>query len=132
MKLEVNVRATMRRLSEDSLNQIYVDTFNRIFEVEGFARSIAMQAFSWLLSMQEALTPTAFLAAISSMDADYQIELNISDLIGICFNMIVLDSKLNVLRFAHVSIQEFLEAKADFVPQRTHRLAAISCLNVCM
>ena len=132
MKLEIDIRTKMRRLSEDTLDQLYADTFDRITGGESFARSTAMQAFSWLLSMQEALTPAAFLAAISTTDTDHHIELDLSNLIDICFNMIVLDSKLNVLRFAHVSIQEFLEAKADFGPQRTHRLAAMSCLNVCM
>ena len=122
----------MRRLSKDSLNQLYAEIFSKISAAEPFARSTAIQTFSFLLCMQETLSPTAFLAAIAKTNPNQQVELKLSELLDICFNMVVLDSKLNVLRFAHVSVQEFLETKPDLAAQHAHRLAAMSCLNVCM
>ncbi|KAL8707486.1 MAG: hypothetical protein Q9225_007745, partial [Loekoesia sp. 1 TL-2023] len=117
----------------DGLHRIIQDAAN-VVKISGpgkSARNIAMQAFSWLLCTQEALSPAAFLNAISVMQSDQQ-DLELSDLLNICFNLIVLDSKLNVVRFAHTSIQEFLEAKVDFAPSRIHALAATSCLRACM
>lgn len=132
MKLELDVRNAMRRLSEDSLNQLYSDSFSRISAGEIFARNTALQTFSWLLCMQEALHPNAFVTAIAMKDLDGQQQLSVSDLIDTCLNLVVLDSKLNILRFAHVSFQEFLETKPEFSRSRVHSLAAISCLHICM
>lgn len=122
----------MRRLSEDSLNQLYAEIFSRISAAESFAPSTAIQTFSFLLCMHEALSPTAFLAAISRTHPNHLVELKLADLLNMCVNMVVLDSKLNVLRFANVSVQEFLEMQPDLATHRVHRLAAMSCLNTCM
>lgn len=132
MKLEADVRAAMPKLSSDTLESLYADTFERISTGETFARKIAIQAFSLLMCLQEPLSPAAFLTAIAMADPHHRhLEFNLSDLLDTCFNLVVLDSKLNVLRFAHVSVQEFLESKPDLAPCCNHRLAAMSCLNVC-
>ena len=122
----------MRKLPMDSLKQLYDEAFRKVFTAEPFARSIAIKSFSFLLCMQETLSPTAFLAAIAGTDPKYQAQLELPELLTICFNMLVLDSKLNVVRFAHVSVQEFLETQSDLATHHTHRLAAMSCLNTCM
>lgn len=132
MQHEIDVRRAMQRLSEDSLNRLYADTFSKISTADPFARSIAMQTFSFLLCMQEILSTTAFLAAIARMDPNRQVELKLHDLLKMCFNMVVLDPKLNVLRFSHVSVQEFLETQPNLAAHHVHRLAAISCLSMCM
>jgi hypothetical protein len=122
----------MQRLSENSLNRLYADIFSKIFTTESFTRSIAMRTFSFLLCMQETLSSTTFLTAIARTNSNCQAELKLSDLLKICFNMIVLDSKLNILRFAHVSIQEFLETQPDLTTHHAHELAAMSCHDMCM
>ncbi len=132
MQHEIDVRRAMQRLSEDSLNRLYADTFSKISTAEPFTRSTAMRTFSFLLCMQETLSSTAFLTAIARTDSNCQAELKLPDLLKICFNMVVLDSKLNILRFAHVSVQEFLETQPDLATHHAHRLAAMSCLNMCM
>ena len=132
MQHEIDVRRAMQQLSKDSLNQLYADTFNKMLVAEPFARSTAIQSFSFLLCMQEALSPTAFLAAIAGTESDDQVPLKLTDLLTICFNLIVVDSRLNVLRFAHVSVQEFLESQPELAVHHNNRLAAMSCLNMCM
>ena len=82
--------------------------------------------------MWEALHSNAFVTAIAMKDLDDQLQLNISDLVDTCLNLVVLDSKLNVLHFTHVSFQEFLEMKPEFSQSRIQSLAAISCLHICM
>ena len=132
MKHEIDVRAAARRLSNDALDQLYAESFNQIFEVQTFTRSISTVAFSWLLCMQEAMSPNAFLTAITMSDPQHQANLTLSELLEICSNLIVIDSKLNTLRFAHVTVQEFLETRADFAKPQANRRAAMSCLNMCM
>lgn len=46
--------------------------------------------------------------------------------------MVVHDFELNVVRFAHISFQEFLEARPEFAPHHVHRVAAESCLQSCL
>lgn len=132
MKLEVDIRKAMQRLSQDTLNKLYTRSFRRISAAETYARKLALQALSWLLCMREALAPSAFVAAVAMANPELQLEPTLSELVDVCSNLIVLDSKLNIFRFAHVSIQEFLETKPEFALDHVHRVAAISCLNICM
>ena len=55
----------MQILSEDGLNQLYNEIFSKISATEPFARNTAIQVFSFLICIQEALSPMAFLAAIA-------------------------------------------------------------------
>ena len=103
MKLEVDVRKAMQQLSKDTLDHLYADSFGRIAAAETSARNVAWQAFSWLLCLRESLSPSAFVAAVAMANPERQLELTLAELVDICSNLIVLDSKLNILRFAHVS-----------------------------
>ena len=46
-----------------------------------------------------------------------------------CSNLIVLDPELDIIRFAHSSFKEFLEAKQEFDVAHSHRVAAMGCLH---
>jgi ankyrin repeat protein len=132
MKLEADVRNAMRKLPKETLNDLYEDIFNRISKAEPQACTLAMQAFSLLLCTQEPLSPKAFLQAMATTTPHHYEAMDLPRMMDICFNLIALDSELKVLRFAHVSFQEFLEMRAEFAPHRAHRVAAISCLELCL
>jgi hypothetical protein len=51
---------------------------------------------------------------------------------GVCCNLIVVDNKLDVFRFAHLSVREYLESRADFAQPLVHVIAAERCLQVCL
>lgn len=53
-------------------------------------------------------------------------------MMDICFSLIVYDSELEAMRFTHVSFQEFLELRAELAPHLAHRVAAVSCLELCL
>ncbi|KAL8789942.1 MAG: hypothetical protein Q9195_006603 [Heterodermia aff. obscurata] len=131
MRHETDIRQSAQVLPERTLEQLYTGTFEMISNPYTSAYMIAKQAFAWLLCTQEALSPAALLAAISGSHQDRRKELDLSSLLNICANLIILDSKLNVMRFAHTSILEFLESKIEFASPRLHALAAKSCLNMC-
>ena len=53
-------------------------------------------------------------------------------MLNIYFNLIAFNFKLNVLRFAHTSFQDYLETKAKFAQYDAYKVTATSCLNLCL
>lgn len=90
-------------------------------------QQIAFQTFSILLCTQEPLSPGAVLSAATPED----LKLDIEALIDICSDLILVDSKLDILRFAHLSVQEFLETKPEFRTSLNHKRIARICLKHC-
>ncbi len=91
-----------------------------------------MHIFSMLLCTQAALSPEA-LIQVAVKTASLQGEtMSLARMIDICLNLVALDPELNVMHFAHISFQEFLETKAEFALQYIHRVAATSCLDFCL
>ena len=126
---EFDIRRAMQRFSEDTLDRLYLEIFTHIRTAEPFSSKIAVCAFSLLLSLREPLSPESFLIAVAHMEGKTQEALQMSTLLGICFNLITLDPKMNIVRFAHASVQEFLEAQPEFASYKTNGLVATSCLN---
>lgn len=133
MKLEADVRAAMAKLPNDTLDFLYSASFNKIISGGLAARDTAMRVFSWLLCLQEPLSPAAFLTGLSMADQGNPAKPppTLSEVLDICSNLVIVDPELEVLRFAHVSVQEFLETNSNFLPSYNHRFAAVSCLNIC-
>lgn len=51
------------------------------------------------------------------------------DLVDLCSSFVVLDTELDIFRFAHLSVREFLETKSDYEPDKNHALVAELCLR---
>ena len=132
MKTEADVRNAMRTLPKNTLNDLYEEAFDRIPESGQFAQSYATQVFSMLLCAQEALSPEALLQVVAKTALQHGEWMTLDKMIDICSDLVVLDSELNVLRFAHISFQEFLETRAEFTPRNVHKVAAATCLDFCL
>ena len=132
MKTEADVRNAMRTLPENTLNELYEEAFDQIPKSGQFAHSYATQAFSMLLCAQETLSPEAFLQMMAKTALQHGEMMTLDKVIDICLDLIVLDSELNVLRFAHISFQEFLETRAEFALHNIHKVAAATCLAFCL
>ena len=132
MKTEADIRSAMRALPTNTLNELYAEDFTRISQSGQHTRSYAIQVFSMLLCAQEALSPEAFIQVMAKTLPQQGETIALANLIDICFNLVVLDSELNVLRFAHISFQEFLETRAEFASHCVHRAIATSCLDFCL
>ncbi len=132
MKTEADIRSAMRALPKNTLNELYEEDFSRMSKSGQHARSYAIQVFSMLLCAQEALSPEALIQAMAKTVSQQGETMNLAEVIDICFNLVVLDSELNVLRFAHISFHEFLETRAEFAPHYVHRVAATRCLDLCL
>ncbi len=133
MKTEVDINTAMLSLPKDTLNELYEQDFTRISESGQHTRSCAKQVFSMLLCTQEPLSPGAVIQSIlKTVSMEEGETMTLAKMIDICANLAVLDSEMNVLRFAHISFQEFLETKAEFAPNYVHKVAATSCLDLCL
>lgn len=100
----------------------------RILDGGDFARQVATKTISWVLFMREPLTPGALLSALASGKDE---TLDLAQVMATCSNFVVLDTKCNVIRFAHQSVQDFLGRHPAFAPSRAHRLLATCCVDAC-
>lgn len=132
MRHEIDVQEAMRRFSADTLDRLYSDILDNIRKTEAHSNRIAINAFSLLLCLHEPLSPDCFLAALTLVDGNHEAVLKLPRVLRICFNLVTVDSNMNVLRFAHISVQEFLEAQSEFSPPQIDGIAATACLHSCL
>ena len=132
MRTEADIRIAMRALPTDTLNGLYEEDFARLSQSGKNTRSHALQVFSMLLCAQEALSPEVFVQVMTKTLPQRGETITLASLVDICHNLVVLDSELNVLRFAHISFQEFLETRAEFASHCVNRTIATSCLDFCL
>lgn len=78
--------------------------------------------------MREPLTPGALLSALASGRGN---ALDLAQVMATCSNFVVLDTKCNVIRFAHQSVQDFLGRHPAFAASKAHRLLATCCISAC-
>lgn len=78
--------------------------------------------------MREPLTPSALLAAIFNAQNS---TLQLSQLMTICANLIIVNKNCNVIRFAHQSVKKFLKRHDFFTDAVTHNFLASTCIETC-
>ncbi|KAK7716529.1 hypothetical protein SLS64_003683 [Diaporthe eres] len=110
------------------IDQLYQESLIRILDGGDFAREVATKTLSWVLFMREPLTPRALLSALAS-GKDKALDLD--QVMATCSNFVVLDTKCNVIRFAHQSVQDFLGRHEAFTSSKVHRLLATCCIDAC-
>lgn len=116
-----------------SLTGLYDELYARITGQLHFARSVASKTFMWLLCSQHSLSLDCLIAAITASSESEDQEVMSPGLFqNSCSNLIVFDPRSRSLRFAHISVQEFLQERAELNLENAHKMAAISCMNACM
>ena len=119
-----------KRLGElpKDLSKIYDDIYRvKIEEVEEQG-SIAKNAFNLLLSLKTPLKHEEFLQALYFCGDD-KTDVSAEDLLDFGCNFLVLDAELDVFRFAHLSVREYLDTRSEYGPECSHALAAQFCLR---
>ena len=133
MHLDADVENAVQRLSTDTLQARYAEILENINNDGPAARKIINRAFSWLLCSYEAHSPSSFLSAVSNICYGSTERLgDISSMTTICRGLVVIDTKLNVVRFMHSSLEEFLATQAEFSLYKCHTIVAEACLSICM
>jgi ankyrin repeat protein len=115
-----------------TLNHLYATIFDRIVKTDPLAYNVAAQIFRLMMCLHEVMPPTALLAAASITRDRVQYSLELSDLLRTCSCLVVLDDELDTLRFAHVSVQEYLARLPEFSITNANNAAASSCLIRCI
>lgn len=112
---------------------MYSDIQNRITHESESPRTIAIarDTLMWILYAIRPLTPMELIAAISMTPLALGFDTNgltVKTILDVCQNLVVFDEKLDVLRFAHYSVQEFL--LLDLEPADCHTQVAEVCLTL--
>jgi len=128
MKFENDVLQELGRLPKE-LGDIWSKIYKEVNAAGETARIIANTALQWLLCAQGRLSARDFITAVSFDSTGRAVQVSKSGFLDICGNLVVLDTELDVFRFTHLSVREFLEARTDFAPKITHATAAEICLN---
>ena len=128
LKFDRDVRSRLGRLPP-KLEELYIEIYDHLISGPGEAdRNIVENALKWLLCVQTTLSSSEFLWAVA-IKAEVAAEDVTKDVVlESCHNLIVYDESLDVFRFAHLSVREFLERKPDYTQTSCHSLAAESCL----
>jgi hypothetical protein len=128
MKHEKDVDAELGRLPK-TLWESYDIIYQQIKNAAPISRQVSENAMKWLLCAQRPLKPPEFIAALSIDSKGQYTPLEISQLLHMCCNMVVLDEKLKVFRFAHLSVREYLESREEYTEIETHTLVAERCVD---
>lgn len=128
LKLDRDVRAKLGT-NPPELEQLYDEVYNELTSYEGnHGRSIINNTLKWLLCARRTLRADEFLWALSvNLDVPFR-EISREHVLDLCHNLILYDESLDVFRFAHLSVREFLEKRQDFQQIPCHSLACESCL----
>ena len=132
MPTEHDVRDSLECLP-DTLTHAYDEIYKRILVQKGCAPQLALNAFRWIQSSYEPLQSKALLDAITvevdgtgRFSHNETIKANV--LLKVCQNFVILDESLNVFRFAHLSVDEYLDSKLCKVDSHTE--IAKACLSL--
>ncbi|MCJ1269051.1 hypothetical protein MMC22_008939 [Lobaria immixta] len=128
IKHEDDIKQELGRLPM-TLKGSYDVIFKRIQDSGPRSRSVADSVMRWLLSAQCPLKSSDFITAVS-VDAQGQHSvLLVSHLLHMCCNLVVLDTDLDLFRFAHLSVREYIECREEYKDFKNHAHAMARCLD---
>lgn len=109
------------------LLELYNETYVQKLESRPKSEQILTKnALRMLLCLQIPLRTGDFMLALCSCE---EANLSAEGLVDLCSSFVVLDTGLDIFRFAHLSVREFLETKSDYEPDKNHALVAELCLR---
>ena len=128
MKLDQDVRARLGRIPP-KLEQLYLEIYEKnLLKYPGeVGQSIISNIMKWMLCAQRQMKSSEFCTAIVLNTALTE-ELTKEHVLDLCHNFVVFDDSLDVFRFAHLSVREFLEKQHEYMALSCHLLAAETCL----
>ena len=119
MTLESDVDVRLGKLPKN-LAGVYDEIMNSIKSRPGADFELATRALKWMLVSERPLEPEELTAATelnpSSTSLDYTPQpssLDVELVIHVCGGLVLLDKQLNVMRFAHLSVREYLETREN-------------------
>jgi ankyrin repeat protein len=108
------------------INKLYALVYEEISSPNDSCTLLATSVLNWLLCSQRQLSQAELLAAVS---LDWEEVITAERLLRVCCNLVDLDKALDILRFPHFSVREYLETRDEHCPANSHACAAESCLR---
>ncbi|KAF7884619.1 uncharacterized protein EAF02_004955 [Botrytis sinoallii] len=109
VRVKGDIDSVLRKLPkslEDSYHLVYQD----IMSMEEPSQKVAIRTLQVLLSTRRKLDLDEMLAAVTvEIDTDEVMVSTVDELLYVCCNLIIFDKGERILRFAHLSVREFLE-----------------------
>ncbi|KAF2838813.1 hypothetical protein M501DRAFT_934397, partial [Patellaria atrata CBS 101060] len=128
--IDADIRKRLGRLPPD-LDDLYAEIYDILSKKTGeIEAAVFRNVLSWLLCAERTLSSAELVAAVSIItnNGDSPVTISKKSILKICSNFVVLDAQLDRFRFAHLSVQEFLEKRDGFSVTATNALAAEACL----
>jgi hypothetical protein len=122
---------------EEELGKLPTDlatTYDQIYkriQDDVHSEPLALKALMWILGAEKPLSPDEWAGGVSwalPRSNGKSPKLKTSMLLDVCENLVVHDGHRNVMRFAHLSVREFLETKA--LDRQAAEMAACACLAI--
>ncbi|KAI9781928.1 MAG: hypothetical protein M1816_002151 [Peltula sp. TS41687] len=127
---ENDIRLRLGKLP-NGLKKAYDEIYENIRHKPGSSLEIAERAFQWVMCSEIPLPPVRLLAAICqdpATDKLNAVDIGIDVVLNACSNLLIVDPQLQVCRFSHLSVQEYLEDHR-LKPVKAHNLIARVCLR---
>ncbi|RYP43836.1 hypothetical protein DL768_009643 [Monosporascus sp. mg162] len=128
--MDADIRKSLGQLPPD-LDTLYAEIYDILSSKPGESQRVVFRSvLSWLLCAQRTLNSAEFLAAVSILPQTSGGEVFVSRalILKCCNNFVVFDAQLDMFRFAHLSVREFLEKRQEYTRTATNALAAEACL----
>lgn len=128
LKSRATIKGNLGKLPE-TLATTYSNICEKVFGGKSTEPEVAKKALMWLMCSQHSLSPQEWVDVTywpNKMDQDtatYQLH-------EMCQNLVAVDKQSQVVRFAHLSVQEYLESLDDFTTEKANSMAANFCLSV--
>ena len=92
--------------------------------------ALAKRTLKWLLYANRPLQVDEFIAAVSVEPNGSCRGLSSRDVLNVCSNLVVFDAELDIFRFAHLSVREYLETRDDYTAISSNYLIVRRCIAI--
>ncbi|KAL8850414.1 MAG: hypothetical protein Q9221_004646 [Calogaya cf. arnoldii] len=113
-----------------TLYELYRDILDRIDRIAPHGQILAIKTLTWLLCARVPLKSRMLVEMLQSSEGDSP--LLVQEILNLCCNLVVLDNSLDVIRFGHASVREFLELQPRFSFQNVNLHATQGCVRLAL
>ncbi|KAL6794836.1 hypothetical protein GGI42DRAFT_363259 [Trichoderma sp. SZMC 28013] len=125
IKIESDVREEVGQLPQ-TLRESYDRSYRHILDLSRPSRVLAERVFKWLLCAQKLMTTQELVAAVIFASEHHFV--SSQNILDICHNMVVIDDQ-GYVRFAHLSVREYLETLDSYATTECHAFVLQRCLD---
>jgi len=129
MKIEPDILHELGHLPR-TLAELYSIIYNQIVESGPSSRVIGERALKWIMVARQPLKTQELISAVAVDEFGGQYAINKEDILNMTCNLLEEDPIMDRFRFAHMSVLEYLESRADYNEVEINLLASWRCLDV--